>query len=38
MNAYLMPLTDGVLLCLSAMWLLLSLGRIAGSAGLPGGT
>ena len=30
MNAYLMPLTGGVLLGLSAMWLLLSLGRIAG--------
>jgi len=34
MNAYLMPLTGGVLLGLSAMWLLLSLGRIAGISGI----
>ena len=34
MHAYLMPLTGGVLLALSAMWLLLSLGRIAGISGI----
>ena len=34
MNAHLMPLTGGVLLSLSAMWLLLSLERIAGSSGI----
>ena len=34
MNAYLMPLIGGVLLGLSAMWLLLSLGRIAGISGI----
>ena len=34
MDAYLMPLTGGVLLALSAMWLLLSLGRIAGISGI----
>ena len=34
MNAYLMPLTGGVSLGLSAMWLLLSLGRIAGISGI----
>jgi len=37
MNAYLMPLTGGVLLGLSAMWLLLSLGRIAGISGIAWG-
>ena len=36
-NAYLMPLTGGVLLGLSAMWLLLSLGRIAGISGIAWG-
>ena len=34
MNAYLIPLIGGVLLGLSAMWLLLSLGRIAGISGI----
>ena len=38
MNAYLMPLTGGVLLGLSAMWLLLSLGRIAGVSGIAWGS
>ena len=38
MNAYLMPLTGGVLLGLSAMWLLLSLGRIAGISGIAWGS
>jgi uncharacterized membrane protein YedE/YeeE len=37
MNAYLMPLTGGVLLGLSAVWLLLSLGRIAGISGIAWG-
>ena len=37
-NAYLMPLTGGVLLGLSAMWLLLSLGRIAGISGIVWGS
>ena len=37
-NAYLMPLTGGVLLGLSAMWLLLSLGRIAGVSGIAWGS
>ena len=37
-NAYLMPLTGGVLLGLSAMWLLLSLGRIAGISGIAWGS
>ena len=38
MTAYLMPLTGGVLLGLSAMWLLLSLGRIAGISGIACGS
>jgi len=38
MNAYLMPLTGGMLLGLSAMWLLLSLGRIAGISGIAWGS
>ena len=38
MNAYLMPLTGGVLLGLSAMWLLLSLGRFAGISGIAWGS
>jgi uncharacterized membrane protein YedE/YeeE len=38
MNAYLMPLTGGVLLGVSAMWLLLSLGRIAGISGIAWGS
>ena len=38
MNSYLMPLTGGVLLGLSAMWLLLSLGRIAGISGIAWGS
>ena len=38
MNAYLMPLIGGVLLGLSAMWLLLSLGRIAGISGIAWGS
>ena len=38
MNAYLMPLTGGVLLGLSAVWLLLSLGRIAGISGIAWGS
>ena len=38
MTAYLMPLTGGVLLGLSAMWLLLSLGRIAGISGIAWGS
>ena len=37
MNAYLMPLTGGVLLGLSAVWLLLSLGRISGISGIAWG-
>ena len=37
-NGYLMPLTGGVLLGLSAMWLLLSLGRIAGISGIAWGS
>ena len=37
MNAHLMPLTGGVLVGLSAMWLLLSLGRIAGISGIAWG-
>ena len=38
MNTYLIPLTGGVLLGLSAMWLLLSLGRIAGISGIAWGS
>ena len=38
MNAYLVPLTGGVLLGLSAMWLLLSLGRVAGISGIAWGS
>ena len=38
MNAHLMPPIGGVLLGLSAMWVLLSLGRIAGISGIPWGS
>ena len=38
MNAYLMPPIGGVLLGLSAIWLLLSLGRIAGISGIAWGS
>ena len=38
MNAYLMPLTEGVLLGVSAMWLLLSLGRMTGISGIAWGS
>ena len=38
MNAHLMPPIGGVLLGLSAMWLLLSLGRIAGISSIPWGS
>ena len=38
MTTYLMPLTGGVLLGVSAMWLLLSLGRIAGISGIAWGS
>ena len=38
MNACLMPPTGDVLLGLSAMWLLLSLGRIAGISGIAWGS
>lgn len=38
MSTYLMPLTGGVLLGVSAMWLLLSLGRIAGISGIAWGS
>lgn len=38
MNAHLMPPIGGVLLGPSAMWLLLSLGRIAGISGIPWGS
>ena len=37
-SAYLIPLTGGVLLGLSAMWLLLSLGRVAGISGIAWGS
>ena len=38
MNAYLLPLTGGILLGLSAIWLLLTLGRIAGISGIAWGS
>ena len=37
MNAYLLPLTGGILLGLSAIWLLLTLGRVAGISGIAWG-
>ena len=37
MNAYLTPLTSGVLLGLSAIWLLFTLGRIAGISSIAWG-
>ena len=38
MNAYLLPLTGGTLLGLSAIWLLLTLGRVAGTSGIAWGS
>ena len=38
MNAYLLPLTGGTLLGLSAIWLLLTLGRVAGISGIAWGS
>ena len=38
MNAYLLPLTGGILLGLSAIWLLLTLGRVAGISGVAWGS
>ena len=38
MNTYLLPLTGGVLLGLSAIWLLLTLGRVAGISGIAWGS
>jgi len=38
MNAYLLPLTGGILLGLSAIWLILTLGRVAGSSGIAWGS
>ena len=38
MNAYLLPLSGGVLLGLSAIWLLLTLGRVAGISGIAWGS
>ena len=38
MNTYLLPLTGGLLLGLSAMWLLLTLGRVAGISGIAWGS
>ena len=38
MNAYLLPLTGGILLGLSAIWLLLTLGRVAGISGIAWGS
>ena len=37
MNTYLLPLTGGILLGLSAIWLLLTLGRVAGISGIAWG-
>ena len=37
MNTYLLPLTGGVLLGLAAIWLLFSLGRVAGISGIAWG-
>ena len=38
MNTYFLPLIGGVLLGLSAIWLLLTLGRIAGISGIAWGS
>ena len=38
MNSYLLPLTGGILLGLSAIWLLLTLGRVAGISGIAWGS
>ena len=38
MNAYLLPLTGGILLGLSAIWLLITLGRVAGISGIAWGS
>ena len=38
MNAYLLPVTGGILLGLSAIWLLLTLGRVAGISGIAWGS
>ena len=38
MNAYFLPLTGGILLGLSAIWLLLTLGRVAGISGIAWGS
>ena len=38
MNTYLLPLTGGILLGLSAIWLLLTLGRVAGISGIAWGS
>ena len=38
MNAYLLPLTGGILLGLSAIWLLLTLGRVVGISGIAWGS
>ena len=38
MNTYLLPLTGGLLLGLSAIWLLLMLGRVAGISGIVWGS
>ena len=38
MSAYLLPLTGGILLGLSAIWLLLTLGRVAGISGIAWGS
>ena len=38
MNAYLLPLTGGILLGLSAIWLLLTLGSVAGISGIAWGS
>ena len=38
MNTYLLPLTGGLLLGLSAIWLLLTLGRVAGISGIAWGS
>ena len=38
MNAYLLPLNGGILLGLSTIWLLLTLGRVAGISGIAWGS
>ena len=38
MNSYLLPLTGGILLGFSAIWLLLTLGRVAGISGIAWGS